>query len=231
MIIRICAVVTSLIMLCIPLSAAAQSSVKPVSPAYPEAQVRTFYAARMQSVVESTLVKREHPLPEIAQLLRELLDKVQKRYSKLPHVEFVPTHRPESPTIREASAVFDGVPIMLMVIPARMDQYYWWRGQGTAGHEEMFKTSIVIGIIHELQHLAYGMEYGDNVPSSNDALDREEVSIWALTCEKALRVFIENGYATTPEDRLYYDAWVAGGRTELSQSWNTFVRQTYAKTR
>lgn len=226
MITKCLATLVAFLILRTPLSAVAQAT-----PVYEHEQVRTFYAVRMQKVVEDAYVRREHPLPEIKALLNELLDRVQQRYGKMLQVDFQVVHRPESPAIREASAVIDGAPVILMVIPARMDQYYWWRGQGVAGHEEMFKTSIVIGIIHELQHLAYGVEYGDSVPTSNDALDREEVSTWALTCERAIRVFIENGYATTPEDRLYYEAWVAGGRTELSQSWNTFVRQAYAKTR
>jgi hypothetical protein len=198
---------------------------------YSEEQVRTFYEAHMRGVVESHFFARKHVLPEIEQLLGTLLDKTYQRYGKKLHIEIVPTHRPESRTIREASGVFDGVPVILLLVPARMDQYYWWRSQRGADSGQMFRHSLTIGIIHELLHLAYGPEYGSTEPVSDEAVSLEEVSTWALTCEQAIRVFVEKGLPLPPEDLLYYEAWVAGGRTELSQSWNNYVKQAYANTR
>jgi hypothetical protein len=125
--------------------------------------------------------------------------------------------------------VKDGKPYVDLLIPAIMDAHTFLLADYPHQAKEFFEYTIVIGFIHELDHLATGL-----VGSKEDLvkLIDHETKVWALTCEYGIRPMVEvHGVTIGSSDAEYYEDWLKSGRDAESSFWKMSIRRVYSGTR
>lgn len=124
-----------------------------------------------------------------------------------------------------SARMFNGVPEVALFSPilekTLHDHWQFYKKR----YRQIFETDIVIGTIHELDHLA--LKVIDDNPSAARVIEGE-CAVWADTCEHAIRLFME-----TYKERVYksakgyYDAWLSCGKQIQSQQWRNFIASKY----
>jgi len=205
----------------------------PVAPApkpRSEAELKEFWAKRMKRTFEDELLNYRYPIAEINERYVFLARKIEERYQKKLQVSMVSTFNPASKQIMAGPMIKNGIPIVELIVPALVNNHGWLVEQhGEKLGEELFEISTIVGFIHELDHLAYGYVSEDR---SLDSLVELERLAWAQTCEYTLRPLVEKDAVRLGEsERIYYLAWINGGRNPDSPAWRKFIMDAYAHTR
>jgi hypothetical protein len=88
------------------------------------------------------------------------------------------------------------------------------------------QDNLVITVMHERDHLAYGfVNAKQEHVSTADEHVAQECSAWALTCEYTLRPMIEDYQRPMTDDiSIMYKAWLEAGRNEESPLWKQWIR-------
>lgn len=202
---------------------------QPQSVPYSETEQKSFYAVHMQSVLEEGLFKGRLSILEINTRYALLKGLIQKRYGKPLKINLCLGYDSASRNILQSSLVQEGVPVLNIVVPAEMDTYTYYKDRGIQNLEASFQSLLIIGIMHELDHLAYGLSGSRGM--SADELDHMEVVAWSYTCDETIRIFVEKGLPVDPSDLSYYQVWVRGGQNMMSREWVEFIQKHYAPTR
>lgn len=93
------------------------------------------------------------------------------------------------------------------------------------GFRSRVQADLLIGFIHELDHIALDMM--PNSPTLGQMIDCERV-VWGSTCEYAIKPLVEiHRVEMCQSDLLYYSAWVQSGRNVNSESWKNFITGLY----
>lgn len=198
-------------------------------PAQSEAELRSFYATHMNNVVERQILTANHPVKRVGQRVSILMELITKRYGRNLAVKLSSIYYSASRNTFAASGFVDGVPTLYIVVPAYRDIYENLQKKRVERLQAVFENTLSIGLIHELEHLAYGLV--PQAGTTREQFDDLEVQTWAHTCEETIRIFFEMALPLREPEQLFYRAWVSGGRTMLSAKWRDFVRQVYAQTR
>ena len=92
-------------------------------------------------------------------------------------------------------------------------------------HKERYEDSIVVGYLHELDHLAGGFigTIDENLQTTID----HECLTWAETCEHTIKFFVETGREVNQSDLSFYNTWKKCGRNPYSKRWRDFMSNMY----
>jgi len=122
---------------------------------------------------------------------------------------------------------FNGRPEIGMFVPVLASIFEDIRRTKREGARERFETTVISGIIHEMDHFVLGV-YGD--PQSMSHVIEGETRVWAQTCEHTLRLFYEvHKRELCSNDISYYSNWVRCGRDVENPNWKAFIASLYSR--
>lgn len=102
-----------------------------------------------------------------------------------------------------------------------------------SSHEEIrtaFETSIIIGFMHELLHISFGMVAVQKAKLQKfNLMIGREAFVWGQTC-KVMELFLAGGRTLEYSHQLFWDAWIACGKNSYSMQWKAFIRKCYKDT-
>lgn len=198
---------------------------------YTDTAMRQFWKDHMDHFVNK-LIEHTYAIPEINERFEKLVKEVNRRYGRLT-IARITTYFPESHSILGGAGLSkDGSAELSLIMPAIMDAYYRMQASGHTHLEKLFEHMVIIGIMHELDHIAHEKILGtrSNPPPLSVLLDKE-TKAWALTCEYTIRPLVErHGVPLTPSDFNYYNTWLRADRNVESSVWKEFIRNTYIDT-
>jgi hypothetical protein len=129
-------------------------------------------------------------------------------------------------SLPQGCRIVDGEPQVVLFVPTLIEVMAHLKRKHPGSYREVFETALVVGTIHETDHLAMGLaEEGDALSTLND-----EQRVWAETCEHTIRPLVEIYHEPIcASDMMYYQAWVKAGRNVESSEWRTFIRKLYRR--
>jgi hypothetical protein len=122
----------------------------------------------------------------------------------------------------------DGVPQATLFLPTIINSFLRLKIERSFNYRDVFETSWVSGLLHEMEHLALGA-FTKNV-SIRQMID-VETRVWALTCENVLKLFLEYERPLCSSDRCYYSGWIKCGRKADNPRWRRFIAEIYGMVR
>ena len=194
-------------------------------PVPPKAELQAFWNEHCKSI-EEFIMAGSFRIPEIAQRRQTLSNLIALRYGSNLRVHLVSNYHRWGPRVGAACGEDAGVPSLDIIVPHAFDAFVRFRMTGLRDWQERLEMRLVIEVIHELDHLAYGYLISS---ASLDAIADNERRAWAQTCEHTLSILVERYHAPIDEgDRLFYLLWVESGRDVNSPRWIQGVREAHA---
>lgn len=194
-------------------------------------EVTAFFSENMEQVFKKLFDESsEYPTTLIQSRYRVLSARVEAKYGVRSQFWVTTEYAEASPAITNAKASNNGTPVVATFVPAHMDLYEDMESRGVTPLRETFENNLVIGLIHELEHMAYDPINTSGSPSSEE-LNRREIRTWAYTCEYTIQLFVDAELPISRSKMAFYDRWVAYGRRLTSVEWTNFITEAYASTR
>ncbi len=204
---------------------------QPVQRRYTEEELKRFWNDQCK-VVEEFVLHGQFRVPELSERYHTLHALVVERYHSSFRANWVMDYDPASVDTITGCSVKDGAPQIEVMLAKAADLSIEYRARGDRQWKERLENSLVVGILHELDHLTCE---GATPPAQQPPFDvrvEAERRAWAQTCEHTLRVLIEryNAPLGTSEE-LYYLKWVNAGRNLDSPQWIEAMREAYGSLR
>ncbi|MES2436877.1 MAG: hypothetical protein V4519_02605 [Patescibacteria group bacterium] len=137
-----------------------------------------------------------------------------------------PAYAGDQKMISMSNTARNGIPIIDLYMPALERQYAIRQKLDGINCDAMWQSVIVMGVLHELDHLANG--WTDCAPGDIPALIEYERLTWGKTSEYGMVPWVQNyGQILSPLCQRWYDAWIAADRDVDHPSWVTFVTSKY----
>jgi hypothetical protein len=198
----------------------------------PNRALKEFWDREVAPIMRS-LATNSYGLPEIQARHFELLQTIADRYHHELSVSILDkrcANRVDSKyCLPFGCRALEGIPEVAIFVPVVKEIFLEIRKKSPAGFRRKFETTLVIGFLHELDHLALGLTCND--PSFDAMLEVERV-VWSWTCERTINVFAETyKRELCHSDRLYYDNWLRCGRNADSPCWRSFIANLYGSIR
>ncbi len=93
----------------------------------------------------------------------------------------------------------------------------------------LFESSLIVGFIHELDHLALGMLILPGEQTSAARILENEVYAWDRTCANIIRVMLEQGMLMLNVNETRYKTWERYGKC-VNPMWWHYISQEYGLT-
>lgn len=189
-------------------------------------EMQTFLHTRLENLLTNIFPNGAYAIPEVQTRYTTLERKIHERYGKEFTYSVVNSYLPQSKFMTIASQVQDGTPTIIIFLPSLMDLFEAERKAGARNEDS--DRSFVIDLLHELDHLAFGL-----VPKEGEVLSAEkwmenEQWAWGQTCEFTIRPMLENHRMKIGARHfIQYDGWVRSKRDASSPFWKAFVREKY----
>ena len=194
---------------------------------YSEGELHSFWDMYLEQPIHQSLLNQGiHPISEIRGHYGFLSNEVLRKYGRAFQVNYSPTYDPASRSVVGANKVVAGQPIIYIIVPAIYDQYLRWRMMYPENFTKRTVNSVVITVLHELEHLY--LDTSENPPGSYSELVDSEADTWFMTCRDVLSVFVRNGEPISPSDGLTYASWLKCGQT-TGPCWTNEIRVQYAE--
>jgi len=196
-------------------------------------EMQSTWLNHFQQVFDQQLFLGRYPIPEIQDRYDQAVQLIEKRYGSGLAVNMVTTYDKASTDVLCGNCFKDGHPTAEIMIPKLLDICKGERQRNPNGWQDRMRLVLVVGLMHELDHLASGpiLKEGEK-PLPLDQLVDEETRVWALTCENTLRPLIEKYKAQLTEDEyIIYNQWLKSRRDESSPTWRNFIHWAYSRTR
>lgn len=213
-----------LVVVGILLAPAPKRTVSPPAPRTLEA-AQAFFDTHFQTLLTETFPGGRYRIPDIQRRYDLLVQKLRGRYGR-EHAFDALNQYGESTKVTMGSGLKDGVPYIQLFLPSLMDLSDAMRSRGFGAGE--FERSFVIDLMHELDHLAFGLVPPEGRAPTREEFIANEQRAWAETCEHTLRPLLE-AHRLTVEARHFscYRAWVRSGRNADSAEWRRFMQSQY----
>lgn len=119
-----------------------------------------------------------------------------------------------------------GKPILTLFVSEIEKIFRRLRNFRPTSFKPLFETVLVIGIMHEIDHLI--LQKMGNQRDNVSLVIGDECAVWARTCERCMRPLVEvYGKELPDSDGQVYSAWVASGRNAESARWRDFIASLY----
>lgn len=188
-------------------------------PLAPESEVKAFWARELEGLFKERILTGQTEYAVLNAQLRESRVEIRKRYGRDLEMRMVANYAKAGWLVMMGSLVSKGQPAVELIIPSLMILHHECAKRGHDARRA-FELAILVGFLHELDHLALG-EVGRSTHVES------EKRAWARTCERTIRPLVEFGAPVEAGHRIYYDAWVSARRDERSPKWDAFIRTHY----
>lgn len=207
-----------------------QQQLKPLD--YSEAAVRKFFSDHVETIFVDGFLNRKLEYPTILARYDKLTQLIQARYGKMFDIRMDKNFNPVSPLVAESAGVEKGSPYVGLILPAFMNIHRELIAEnGDELGKKLFRQSIIVGFMHELDHLAFGFVTPEGSPKDHAKSLENETRAWAETCENTISELVRLKLQLGPNEVTYYSAWVASDRSVSSPSWIAFIRNAYSVTK
>ncbi len=197
-------------------------------------EMRVFWNTYLKIPLTQSLYKGTFPIPVVQERYTTLKAEIEKKYGKEFVFKVILNYLPKSQYIIMANGIeTGGVPTVYVFMPAVMNSYHAGVRENLTEEERLL--SVAIGLLHELDHLFFNpMQQNQDAKHSatekEEELVRNEIQIWALTCEYTLSPLVEkHGYKLVSGDLAFYRAWTNFGRSVQNPMWERFMWFYYHK--
>lgn len=203
----------------------------PHLPSYTAEEQQAFWAEHFPNFLD-WFFQGGLPFPELNERCAMLRGLIQQRYGKDLHINLVTTYNPDSPAVLAGNYIKEGVPELELVVSNVINLHNAFRASGDPEWKPRLQNGVLVSMMHEMDHLAYGYtsEFGKRSPL--EELVEDERRAWALTCEHTLRILVEHCHAPlNSSDMQYYHHWLVCNRDENDPRWKEGLWNVYSVTR
>lgn len=184
---------------------------------------RVFWDDHLHQHIVGELMAGQHAVSEVNARFLELRRVVESATGNQLHLDLVTNYDPKIRAVRAGASIKDSVPIISLIIPSIMNEFREFEQSGRVGWLDEFRLSVVVSIMHEMEHLA---SYSYAEPD-HEHLVSEEVSAWHATCEYTLAPLVERyGLEIGQSASVYYQIWLQADRGK-SPEWEASIREIY----
>ncbi len=128
-------------------------------------------------------------------------------------------------TLAMGCRIDEGIPKIGIFVPELQKSFLQMQAKNPENLPRMFEAHMVIGLIHELDHLALGV--AGKILSMEEVINGETI-VHADTCEYTIRLFAEiYGYPLPNHTKVMYSQWVECYRNRESNHWRNFIAALY----
>lgn len=215
---------------------------------YEDAEINGFRKQYLR-VLDETLFKERHSMPMINDRFKALKTAINKKYGQYPTMDYtnayyfvaktgitsekivkygVPKDIIIVPGVSAGNTVEKGVPRVYIIVPAYLDFIASAKKAKVSALliQEVVGNSLVIDVMHELDHLAYDSPFTSK--TTPEEFNRAEARAWAETCQNTIRHFVR-AKSPIPDDHLaIYTKWNVTGSI-MRREWQDFISEKYAK--
>lgn len=185
---------------------------------FSDEELHAFWDSHFNRTVMEEVLRARYSVSDINNRYLELSRRSAERYGKVFAIEASTSFNNRSRDVLAGCDARGGNPVLRIFVPAQLQFYR--SGKVTP---QTFEVSIVIGLLHELEHLASGC---DNV-DGKEALIASEVTAWDRTCRYTVSALVRAGRNLDPVGATMYRGWLACGQKE-GPCFNAFIREHYS---
>lgn len=190
---------------------------------------REFYEARIKPTLYQ-LLQKEYRLDDIQTLFDNRMQVIANSYPKMLWVGVCQTDNvsngrgkmKQGSFITFQCIVENGQPQIRISLPslkAVFDSF-----NGNPNQDQIFEMELVIGLIHELDHLALGR--AERIDGLEERIANEAL-VWSITCI-TIGLLVKLGQVVDGEHVAMQTAWEKGGRNLQSTCWQDYIRGLYS---
>lgn len=202
-----------------------------VQTTYSEAELKAFWAAHIEPVLIGELVAGKCQIPEVRERYAMLCAETKNRYKAFFEIKMITNYDERSHEISFGCSTLNDGAVLEIIMPKQIDIWRELQCSNRADWREQFRNYLIISFMHEMEHIV-----GDptDQPGKNDRhnLIAKEKRAWARTIEYTIVPMVEKYHLPiSPSDQVYYDWWVATGRSENSPTWEALITHFYGPLR
>jgi hypothetical protein len=192
----------------------------------PDLEMVRFFDTWVQPTVVG-LFENTHRLTALSNRLRSNLAGIQKRFGH--NLRITLSDKASKDTVPNGYLPFGykidaSQPTICIFMPAQIQVLDAIKRSHPFQYKEVFEGTVAIGLIHETDHFALGIDCSSDISQTV----KIESAVWALTCEHAIRPYVEiHGQVLNPSDQRLYLEWLKAGRNAESASWISFIQSMY----
>lgn len=200
-------------------------SVSGAAPKYTDAEIYQFWNEHVDRLVMKELIAGKYSIPAVNRRYQFLLQGILDKYGKAFRLEPSTMYNEYSSMVVAGWDDSVDPPAVRIFVPALMNVRRSLGMSGSPLWERQFETTIVMGVMHELEHGA-----GD--PPHSKALTRQELitaeaKAWDQTSRYTISEFVRHQYPLGFNDTYYHNGWIRCGK-ENNDCLRTFIGNTYS---
>ncbi len=203
--------------------------VSPVVPhnTYSREEIRQFYNLHLKKVIEDGVLRARYSSVSAINtrelVLEALRSSIRGKNVDLRIADYYSSDDPQA----VMGANYRLRPVLIVILmPKVMDIYKEELGRSPVEFaSQRFESTMVISMMHELEHLAGDPERPD--PPTREWFINTEAKAWAETCRYSISAFLSLGYPLVPSDQRYFAGWVSCGK-ENNTCWRSFISNAYS---
>lgn len=188
-------------------------------PAVTMAQMQLFYKEHMRAAVEDQFMRAAHPIPEVTARIASQMSIVQRTRHTYIDLQVVYGYIDNEPWKYQVTRINADPPQIRVSVLAYMNRYHRLEQQGAKDINAAFEDALIVGLIHELDHMVLDAVNGFPKDPTKADMIRAEIEAWAETSEHAIRPFAERHLPLDVSDEGVYKMWVDAGRSVTSVAW------------
>lgn len=192
---------------------------------YTDTELHSFWDNKLKAIVVDGCLNMKLPYPELNSRVNELTKSILSRTGKLIHLRLEPEYHEYSNRVLAAAGMSKatGEAEIEIFVPAMIDEFERIASRKRPDTELVFKSNIIIVILHEMEHLTY------NSPENGTTVDIEEESrAWAETFRYSIIPLYETHRLPIASIQWQlYPAWKACDGNSDSPLWKDAIRKAY----
>tara|TARA_Y100000310_G_C20521142_1_gene733742 strand:+ start:224 stop:922 length:699 start_codon:yes stop_codon:yes gene_type:complete len=192
---------------------------------YTAKEIYEFWDMYLKVFIQEELHEGMHPSSTVNEVTQERIRSINERYDN-PKFEFwgFDRYHIASRDVFLSMAYRGGSVQIQFFIPALMDEFYATGADRDPVQRHIFDNFLVIGYLHELDHIVLGYIDTGNIP---EVLLAYESATWAKTVQSIELLVTKDAFALHSLDQSFLDAWIHSGKDITSDVWLNWIRYVY----
>ena len=180
---------------------------------------------KFNPMLSKTLYVGKWRYQELGDHMTEIATLCKEKYGAFPVVVANYNRMAKSRQVAATSMLVSGKPQVVLFLPKILELESLYREGNIPEWENQLNDTVVVIILHEIEHLAYGYLAEEHTFESTV---NAESKTWAITCEKVLDPLVQHDSYLTGTATDTYKKWVECGRNANSPIWTNWISQTVA---
>ena len=201
-----------------------QTVKKPLATMYSEKEIVSFWEKEMYQTAYEQLASSATQYPEVNKRFSEINQSVTEQKGLPINFELVKSYHPLGPAVEASAgeAHTNGQATVSLYIPAFLNTYKLLESSRHPKWRDVFKTRIIVVIMHEMEHL------NRKDPKLLKVDLKEESRAWFDTCKYTISPLVETYKVPVDSDAWrFYDAWKMSGGDIHHPAWTSKIRNLY----